>query len=133
VHNGLAIYGTWLYLATLLNLTIWISQIYNRNSQSITDASSAALSLVLVGIIVYFVSENFIFYSSMAYTFTPWFVLIFALSGILSKNYKRIDVSSTNKSFALALIIICAILIVIRLGLFIVRYIKRQIPTIKDP
>ncbi|CAF4900952.1 unnamed protein product, partial [Rotaria sp. Silwood2] len=49
VHNGLAVYGTWLYLATLLNLTIWISQIYNKNAQSITDASTAALTFVLVG------------------------------------------------------------------------------------
>ena len=54
VHNGLAVYGTWLYLATLLNLTIWVSQIYNGNSQSVTDASTAALSLVLVAIVVYF-------------------------------------------------------------------------------
>ncbi len=133
VHNGLAVYGTWLYLATLLNLTIWISHIYNKNLQSIADASTAALSLVLVGIIVYFVCENIIFYSSMAYTFSPWFVLIFALSGILSKNSKRNDISDRNKSYALALLIICCILSVVRVGLFIVRYMKRKIPTIQDP
>ncbi|CAF1059068.1 unnamed protein product [Rotaria magnacalcarata] len=133
VHNGFAIYGTWLYLATLLNLTIWISQIYNKDPQSITDATTAALSLVLVGIVVYFVCENFIFYSSMAYTFLPWFALIFALSGVLSKNYNRIGVSSKSKAFSLALLILCCILFFIRLGLFIVRYVKRKIPTIQDP
>jgi hypothetical protein len=133
VHNGLAVYGTWLYLAMLLNLTVWVSQIYNRNTQSVTDASTAALSLVLVGIIVYFISENFLFYSSMAYTYLPWFVLIFALSGIVSKNAQRTDVSSRNQSFALALLIICCILFIIRVIIFIIRYIKKQIPTIRDP
>ena len=133
VHNGLAVYGTWLYLATLLNLVIWVGQIYNRNAQSVTDASTAALSLVLVGIVVYFVCENFIFYSSMAYTFLPWFVLIFALSGILSKNYTRSAVSDRNKSFILALLIICSVLFVVRVIIFILRYIMGKIPTIRHP
>ncbi|CAF2017737.1 unnamed protein product [Rotaria magnacalcarata] len=133
VHNGFAVYGTWLYLATLLNLSVWVSRIYNRNSQSVTDVSTASLSLVLVGVVIYFVCENFIFYSSMAYTFLPWFVLIFGLSGVVSKNANRTDVSNKNKSFALALLIICCGLFAIRLILFIVRYITRKIPTIRDP
>jgi hypothetical protein len=133
VHNGLAVYGTWVYLATLLNLMVWISKIYDRNPHSIRDASTVALSLILVGILVYFVCENFIFYSSMAYTFLPWFVLFFALSGILSKNYNRVDILDRNKSFALALLIICGVLFIVRLGLFMIRYIKRKIPTIQDP
>jgi len=133
VHNGLAVYGTWVYLATLLNLTVWISQIYNRNTQSIIDASTAALCLILVGIVIYFVAENIFFYSSMAYTYLPWFVLIFALSGILSKNYNRTDIPDRNKTFSLALLIICCILFVIRVILFIIRYVTRKIPTIREP
>jgi hypothetical protein len=133
VHNGLAVYGTWLYLATTLNLIVWICKIYHRESQAITNASTVGLTLVLIGIIVYFVCENFIFYSSMAYTFVPWFVLIFALSGILSKNYNRTNISQRNQSYALALWIICGILFIIRLGLFILRYTKRKIPTIQEP
>lgn len=129
----MAIYGTWLFLATLLNLTIWISRIYDRDAKSITDITTAALTIVLVGIIVYFVCENFIFYSSMAYTFLPWFVLIFALSGVLSKNYNRKDIPSRNKSYSLALLIICSVLFCIRLVLFVFRYIKRKIPTVQDP
>ncbi|UJR33287.1 hypothetical protein I4U23_020738 [Adineta vaga] len=133
VHNGFAVYGTWLFLAMLLNLTIWVSRIYDRNAQSITDASTATLSLVLVGIIVYFVSENFIFYSAMAYTFLPWFVLIFALTGVLSKNYQRTDIPDRNKSFTLALLILCCVLFVIRIILFVIRYVKGKIPTIRSP
>jgi hypothetical protein len=133
VHNGLAIYGTWLFLATLLNLTIWIARVHERKAQSVVDASTASISLVLIGIIVYFVCENIIFYSSMAYTFTPWFVLIFGLTGILSKSNTRVDVSRLNKSYTLALLVICCILLVIRLVLFVVRYVKKQIPTVNDP
>jgi len=116
----------------LLNFTIWLSQIYNRNTQSVTDASTAALSLVLIGIVVYFISENFIFYSSMAYTFLPWFVLIFALSGVYSKNANR-NIPDRNKSFTLALLIICCILFVVRVILFVIRYVTGKIPTIRDP
>lgn len=133
VHNGFAVYGTWLYLATLLNLAVWISQIYNKDPQSVADASTASLSLILVGIVVYFICENFIFYSSMAYTYLTWFVLIFGLSGVVSKNSNRTDVTSRNKSFALALLIIACVLFVIRLTLFIVRYVTKKIPTIRNP
>lgn len=133
MHNGLAIYGTWLYLATLLNLTVWVSQIYNKDPSRITDASTAALSLVLVGIVVYFVCENVVFYSAMAYTFLPWFVLIFALSGVLAKNYKRNGIPDRNKSYVVALLAICCVLFVARLILFVVRYVRKQIPTLRDP
>jgi subtilase family serine protease len=69
----------------------------------------------------------------MAYTFIPWFVLIFALSGILSKQHQRNDVSQRNKSYAFALLIISCILFIIRLGLFIIRYMRRKVPTVQDP
>lgn len=134
VHNGLAIYGTWLYLATLLNFTIWISEIYDRKSEAISNVSTAALSLVLIGIVVYFILENFVFYSSMAYTWTPWFVLIFALGGILSKNQSSImKPHERNRHFVLALFIMSIILTVLRLVLFIIRYVKNRIPTLQDP
>ena len=134
MHNGLAIYCTWLYIATILNLVVWICRTHDRNPQTIIDASTAGLSLVLLGIVAYFICENVLFYSSLAYTFIPWFVLIFALSGIRSKNNSRGDaVSSRNKSFVVGLLILACILFVIRVGLFIFRYIKRKIPTIQDP
>lgn len=133
VHNGFAIYGTWLYLATLLNLTIWIARIHDRTEQSIREASTAALTLVLIGIIAYFVCENFIFYSSMAYTFTPWFVLIFALCGIMSKNKGRGLTEGRNQSFVMALLVISCVLAAIRLVLFGFRYVKGRIPTRANP
>jgi hypothetical protein len=133
VHNGLAVYSTWLFLATMLNFTIWISRIYDRNPQSIIDASTASLSLILIGILIYFVCENFIFYSALAYTFIPWFVLIFAFSGVLSQNYNRSGVSDRNKAFVLALLILSCVLFVIRLIVFTVRLIMGRIPTLRDP
>ena len=132
VHNGLAIYCTWLYLATILNLVVWICHTHGQNAQTIVDASTAGLSLVLFGIIAYFICENFLFYSSLAYTFIPWFVLIFALSGIRSKQNSN-GISSRNKPYALALLILACILFAIRVGLFIFRYIRRNIPTIREP
>ena len=69
----------------------------------------------------------------MAYTFLPWFVLIFALCGIISKNYNRNEIPDRNKSFTLALLILCCILFCLRVLLFIIRYIKGKIPTIRDP
>ncbi len=126
VNNIFVIHGTWLYLVTLLNLTVWISQIYNRNTQSITDASTAAFSLLLVTIVIYFICENLIFFSSMAYVSSPWFVLILFLSGIISKNYNRTDISDRNKFFALALLIICCVLFCARVVLLIIHYKKQK-------
>ncbi|CAF0895098.1 unnamed protein product, partial [Didymodactylos carnosus] len=127
VHNGLAIYVTWLFLAMNLNLTIWI-KVMGKNA---TDAATAALSIVLLGIIIYFVCENIIFYKSMAYTWIPWFVLIFALSGVMSLNYTSIP--TRNQSYVLALLIMCCILFVIRVIVFAVRYFKGLIPTFSNP
>lgn len=134
VHNGLAIYATWLFLASLLNLTIWICQIYNRNPSAIVDASTTAISLVFIGISVYFVLENFVFYSSLSYTLTPWFVLIFALCGIISKqNQKGNLVTDRNKTLTIILLAFCCFLIVLRLILFVFRYVRKQIPTLTNP
>lgn len=133
VHNGLAVYGTWLYLATILNLTIWVSQIYNRNNRSIIDASTAGLSLILVGVVVYFILDVFIFYSSLAYTFLTWFVFIYAFAGVTSRSFQRTETSERNKSFGLALLIIASAFTAIRLIIFIIRYIKGMIPTISNP
>lgn len=63
----------------------------------------------------------------MSYTYSPWFVLIFSLTGILSKNSNR------NQVYTIILFIICCILFFIRVGLFIIRYIKERIPTIENP
>lgn len=133
VHNGLAVYATWLYLATLLNLTIWISRIYDRRFDAVVDTSTAALALVLAAVLVYFILENFVFYSAMAYTYLTWFVLIFAFAGITSKNYQRTDVSSRNKAFGLALLIIFSALFILRLFIFLIRYIRGTIPTFRNP
>lgn len=133
VHNGLIVYATWLFIATLLNLTIWISQIYDRRTDAIRDTSTAALSVVLAAIVFYFILENFVFYSAMAYTFLAWFVLIFAFAGITSKNYQRTDVSSRNKAFGLALLILSGSLFIIRLLIFFIRYIRGKIPTFRNP
>ncbi|CAF3755089.1 unnamed protein product [Rotaria sordida] len=133
VHNGLAACSTWLYLATLLNLTIWFSHMYNKDFPSVTDASTAALVFLFVGMIGYFICENIIFYCSLAYTFSPWFVLLYTLSGVQSNHNKRNDIADRNRLYASALLIICCILFIVRLGLFIVRYMRNRIPTIREP
>ena len=132
VHNGLAIYATWLFVATQLSLAIWIQELNNvKNS---TGAATASLSIILVGILVYFICENIIFYSALAYTFVPWLVLIVGLSGSLSENYDRKDIPDSNKSFTLALLILCCILFFVRIVLFIIRYVKGgSIPTKRNP
>jgi len=69
----------------------------------------------------------------MAYTYLPWFVFIFTLAGIVSKNSKRTDVSSRNRSFAVGLLIVASSLFAIRLALFVFRYRKKKIPHSSNP
>lgn len=84
VLNGLAFYGTWCTIATLLNFSIVLQ--YRANLDGVTVAW-ISLGLLTAEIIVWFVLENFVFDRHLRYCFSQYIVLPIALGGILSKNY----------------------------------------------
>ncbi|CAF4894213.1 unnamed protein product, partial [Rotaria sp. Silwood1] len=74
VLNGHAVYSAWLLVASSLNLTIWLKNKLPLNVEG--WATTISLILLTIGIIVYWIFENFIFPSPMAYTWSPWLIQV---------------------------------------------------------
>jgi hypothetical protein len=131
VLNGHAVYAAWLLVASSLNFTIWLKTKLALN----VEGWATTLSLIILthGIIAYWILENFIFPSQMAYTWSPWLVWFIALAGILIKHWRLLREKSFNQIFILILSIVCFVFFCVKVILFTVRYTKQQIPTGDHP
>ncbi|UJR16187.1 hypothetical protein I4U23_003097 [Adineta vaga] len=127
VLNGHAIYSAWLLIASSLNLAIWLKTKLPLSNEG--WATVLSLIVLTIGIVAYWILENFIFPSQMAYTWSPWFVWFVGLIGILSKHWQLLKDKGINQLFVLAILILCVILFSVRIILFVVRYEKLEIPT----
>ncbi|XP_076577706.1 uncharacterized protein LOC143314527 [Chaetodon auriga] len=126
VQNGVAIYATWTTIASLLNLTIVLT---SDADMSHTDAATLALSVLTVVLFVWFILENSVLDQHVRHILSIYPVVIWALTGILTKNYDAAAPSRTNVFTAALLAAACA-LFVARVVLFIWRNIKK--PLYKD-
>ncbi|XP_038067348.1 uncharacterized protein LOC119737231 [Patiria miniata] len=123
IQNGMALYATWVTIATLLNFAIVLSY-WGGMDQS--DASTVSLSVLLVEVLVYFALENIFFDKYLRYTYTVWMVVIFALTGSLAKNYTA---GKRNSIFSLVLICLAAALFLVKIALSVWRALKRPLYT----
>jgi len=82
--NGMAFYGTWCTIATLLNLCIVLQY---RASVPATTCAYIALSILSAELLTWFILETFIFDRHLRYCFSPYIVLFTAFSGVISKHY----------------------------------------------
>lgn len=131
VLNSHAVYSAWLLVAASLNFTIWLKQKLAIEAEGL--ATTLSLIFVLIGVVAYWVLENFVFPSQMAYTWSPWIVWFVAFAGILAKHWRLLREKSFNQLFVLFITILCVILFVIRVILFAVRYTRSEIPTGSNP
>ena len=83
VHNGFAIYGTWLFIATLINFTIVL---HYEAGVSMYAAASVAQTFLTVGLVAWYVLDVHVIDEYTRYIYTPYAVLVFALSGVIDKN-----------------------------------------------
>ncbi|CAK8688929.1 unnamed protein product [Clavelina lepadiformis] len=134
LQNGLGLPATWLTIATLLNLAdVMIYQdsksstiAIQRGTVSIEDGSTAALSLLWVIVVAWFILENFVWEKYCRYLFTIYPVIILALSGLIGR-LRFVD--GANRNLVLASVelgFVCVVLIV-RVGLSIYRYKTRPV------
>jgi hypothetical protein len=131
VLNGHALYAAWLLVASSLNFTIWFK---NRLSLHVQGwATTISLVFLTIGVLIYWILENFVYPSQMAYTWSPWLVWFIAFAGILSKHWRLLRERSFNQVFVLILTIFSIILFLVKVTLFAVRYSKQQIPTGDNP
>ncbi len=123
VLNSLAIYATWMSVATQLNFLTVLQFNYGVDS---TTAGTVGLSILLVEIVVYFILENTILDRFARYIFIVYPVLIWTFIGSLARNWERL-MERRNPIFSLVLLVLCIVLFIFRIILWIVFAFKRPL------
>ncbi|KAM6900672.1 uncharacterized protein FYW49_017188 [Xenentodon cancila] len=123
VQNGVAIYATWTTIASLLNLDVVL--IYDINTSK-TDASTISLSVLIVVLIVWFILENSILDKHVRFILTIYPVVIWALTGVFTKNFNA-AAPTRNNIFIAALLSIACVLFATRVLLVTWRQIKKPL------
>ena len=116
VLNSIAIYATWVTVATLINFAI-VLQYYTDLSSA--NAGTVALSILTVELLVYFILEITILDAFARFVIIVYPVLIWANSGIISAQW-GIEGNSRNSIFTLVLLIAAVIIFITKIVLLIV-------------
>lgn len=139
VLNGIFVYATWLTAATELNFAILLQDYIGYERQA---SATAALSVLTVVIVLYFILENTVLDRFLRFVFIVYPVLIWSLSGILSAHWDTendlcsqfeagsgsgsVEIlpqfenpSRVNPSFTLGILILTVVLFAVRIVLWI--------------
>lgn len=127
VQNGIAIYATWTTIASLVNLNVVLTTEANMSQ---TDASTTALSILVVVIATWFVLENWLLEKHVRYILSIYPAVIWALTGVFTKNYDT-AAPTRNNIFIAALLGVGCFLFVSRIALVVWRH--RKYPLYRDP
>ncbi|BFZ15231.1 hypothetical protein BsWGS_18270 [Bradybaena similaris] len=113
VINGLAMYATWTTIASSINLAEFL--VYTL-SQPVVNETACIISLgILSFIVVLYISLDVtVLKSYTEYSLTPYAVVIWALTGLLVKNYDQNNISSI---ISVALLAAVSLAFVIKLGI----------------
>ena len=131
VLNGHAVYSAWLLVASSLNFTIWLKKKLSLEAEGL--ATTISLIFLVIGVVVYWILENFIYPKEMAYTWSPWIVWFVSYVGIITKHWRLLRERSKNQIFVLLIALFSLILFLVRVILFAVRYTSADIPTGSNP
>lgn len=124
VHNGIAFYATWVSIAWLLNVAI-VAHYFG--SLSLTDAGTLSLSLLLLEILVWFFLDIVLLDRFTRYIQSVYIVLFVATTAIVTEHWNRADEEPRNHQFALALVLLAAVLQIAKIVLTIVFAFVRKI------
>jgi len=114
ILNGLALYTTWTVIASLINLTtalVYAGEVGQR------EAALAALTLLVIFHSTWFLVENFVVDRYARYILTPYLVVIWATNGIRARQMADPDVPQDIEDYVLAILVIAAFTLVLRLCL----------------
>jgi len=137
ILNGFAIYTTWTVIASLINLVQAIGYVPNsgpipNNQDEIVNSfdrnkqgSYAALSLLVIFHVTYFVIENVFFDSICRWILTPYIVVIWASAAVYDKKHGLIGYPKGLDHFVLAILIIAVITLVVRIALVAFRTFRK--------
>ncbi|XP_070574947.1 uncharacterized protein [Ptychodera flava] len=121
VHNGVAIYASWVVVATFLNLCTVL--VYWVGAEMET-ACVICLTIITVAIIAWFIVENFVIEKYARYTLTNYPTLLWALAGILAGNYNP---ELTSSIVTVVMTVLVAILFIVRIVLVVYRSITQPL------
>ncbi|KAL1006815.1 hypothetical protein UPYG_G00077530 [Umbra pygmaea] len=110
-QNGIALFGWWTLQEALV-----CSAVVLRYQGGLSDSlvSSLVLTLLLLGMLIWFVFESVIFSKYIRYTFTVYPVLIVGLGAMFSRGYRVHDLP-TSTIYCGFLMLVATLLNVVRL------------------
>ena len=118
VHNGLGLYFGWTTVALLLNLAVVLTYRGGVNQQV---SSTVSLSILFLEILTLFFFDAFAWDRFSRYLITPYLVFIYALVGILYKNW---DPTESNPVLAAALLFTASLLAIAKFILLVYKHFK---------
>ncbi|XP_019642107.1 PREDICTED: uncharacterized protein LOC109483516 [Branchiostoma belcheri] len=126
VHNGLAIYATWVTIATLLSFGAILTYDSGYDNE---DTSTGMLTLLSIVILVWFVLENFTALERFCrYTLVPYVVVVVALAGLVDKYITFTgSLEPRNAVFACVLLGVASLVLVARFSLVIWRHVTQPL------
>lgn len=125
IQNGIAIYATWTTIASLVNLNVVL---VTETKMSQADASTTSLSILVV-VLSWFILENFLLDKHVRYILTIYPTVIWAVTGVFTKNFDTTS-PTRNNIFTAALLGVGCFMCAARILLVVWRHIKK--PLYKD-
>ncbi|KAI1889156.1 hypothetical protein AGOR_G00176180 [Albula goreensis] len=110
-QNGLALYAAWTTIEALVNFGVVLK--YCAGFQD-PPVSTVVLTLLFVGLLLWFIFESFVFQKYILYTFSVYPVVILGLGAMFTKSY-RFNNIPPNTIYCGFLMIVTTILNSIRL------------------
>lgn len=117
VNNGLTFYGTWLTVATMLNLAITITYKWapaGTTEQFKSTSGIISLSILTTILVAYFACDVFFLEKYLRYTWSAYIQLTVAFSGILGKHWK-VDADQTVAIFTLVLALLVGVMFITKI------------------
>ena len=110
--NGIAFYLTWCNIASCLNVGIVIAFVADL---SIYIASNIALSILMVIVCAYIVCDFWFFKEYLIFTYSPFFILFWALGGILTNSGSEDgDLKDATQKIVISLLVLSGIYFLVK-------------------
>ena len=118
VQNGIGMYATWVTIATLLNFGVVLTY---RADVDMKIASTVCLSILATEVVVWFIADLVFLDKHVRYLVIPYLVLVWALSGVVDKNYVA---GERNSIFTLVLLSLSVAALIIKVIVLVVRHFR---------
>ncbi|XP_069118123.1 uncharacterized protein [Argopecten irradians] len=120
LQNGTAFYATWVTVATHLN----VAMIMHYTGGVANDIScTTALGILLFVTILWFLTETILLDAFTRYLFSPYIVLIVAMSGSLAKNYD-LELRYRNSILSIIILGMAVLFLLLKIIILLVRHFR---------